>query len=90
MYLNLLETYENSDLKYFYNVIQRAINIRIAKSDEEKFKDCDIVIAPENLAHYGLFDKKNIDTIYKIGYETMNNALINNTLNISKQRLSTL
>jgi NTE family protein len=90
VYLNLLESVANSDLKHFYNVIERAINIRIAKSDEEKFVDFDVVIAPKNLAHYGLFDKKNIDAIYKIGYDTMNRALISNTLNIKKQSFSTL
>lgn len=90
VYLNLLTTADNSDLKHFYNVIERAINIRIAKSDAVKFVDFDVVIAPKNLAKYGLFNKKNIDAIYKIGYDNMNRALINNTLNIKKQTLSTL
>lgn len=90
VYLNLLTTADNSNLKHFYNVIERAINIRIAKQDEEKFVEFDIVIAPESLAHYSLFDKKNIDAIYKIGYENMNRALINNHLLIEEQSLSTL
>ena len=53
VYLNLFETVANSDLKHFYNVIERAINIRMAKREEEKFVDFDVVIAPKNLVHYG-------------------------------------
>lgn len=90
VYLNLFDSMPNSDLKHFYNVIQRAINIRMTKSAEGKFVEFDVVIAPKNLTHYGLFDKKNIDAIYKIGYDTMNKALVNNTLHIKKQSLSTL
>ncbi|WNH07791.1 patatin-like phospholipase family protein [Thalassobellus suaedae] len=90
VYLNHFETAVNSNLKHFYNVIERAINIRIAKSDEEKFTDFDIVIAPKNLTQYSLFDKKNIDAIYKIGYDNMNRTLKNNTLIIKKENLSTL
>nr|WP_321230212.1 patatin-like phospholipase family protein [uncultured Psychroserpens sp.] len=90
VYLNLFETASANDLKHFYNVIERAISIRIAKSDEEKFVHFDVVIAPRNLAHFGLFDKKNIDAIFKIGYDNMNKALLNKTLKIEKQRLSKL
>ena len=90
VYLNRFDTATNRDLKRFYNVIERAINIRIAKSDEDKFLDFDLVIAPKNLAHYGLFDKSNIDAMFQIGYDNMNYALINNPLRIKKQRLSTL
>lgn len=90
VYLNLFESTANGNLKHFYNVLERAINIRIAKSDEKKFVDFDVVIAPKNLAHYGLFNKKNIDVMYKIGYDNMNRALINNVLNMKEQRLSTL
>ncbi|REE07685.1 NTE family protein [Winogradskyella pacifica] len=90
VYLNLFKTASISDFKHFYNIIERAINIRIAKSDEKKFIHFDVVIAPKNLTHYGLFDKKNIDAIYKIGYNTMNKTLINNTLNIKKQEPSIL
>ena len=88
VYLNLFEASANRDLKHFYNVIERAINMRIAKSDEEKFVDFDVVIAPKNLAHYGLFDKKNIDTIYEIGYNSMNKSLISNTIGVRKQIFS--
>ena len=90
VYLNLFENAVNNDLKHFYNVIERAIKIRIAKSDEVKFVDFDVVIAPKNLTQFGLFDKKNIDAIYKIGYDDMNKALLNNTLSIKKQKFSTL
>ena len=66
------------------------INIRIVKSDEEKFVYFDVVITPRKVTHCGLFDKKNMDVIYKIGYDHMHRALLNNTKNINKQRLSTL
>lgn len=80
VYLNLFETVSNSDLKHFYNVIERAIHLRIASSDEQKFSDCDIIIAPKKLSQYGLFEQKSIDAIYEIGYNTMNKALKNKDL----------
>jgi NTE family protein len=86
VYLNFFKTVTNNELKHFYNVIERAVNISIAKNDENKFDDFNIIIVPKNLAYYGLFDKKNLDTIYKIGYETMNKALTNKPLNTKKQK----
>jgi NTE family protein len=90
VYLNLFETFSNTNLKHFHNIIERAISIRIANSDEEKFTDCDIIVAPKNLTHYGLFDKKNIDTMYKIGYDDMTNALKKNVFKPKVQTHSIL
>jgi NTE family protein len=75
VYVNLYGSASTKDFKHFYNVIERAININIAKSDEAKFADCDIVIAPKKLTQFGLFDKNNIDEIFEIGYNDMIKAL---------------
>ncbi|AUC76111.1 patatin-like phospholipase family protein [Olleya sp. Bg11-27] len=75
IYLNLYETKTQDQLKHFHNVIERAITIGAVKSDIEKFSNCDILVAPNALSQFTLFDKRNIDAIYKIGYDSMKAAL---------------
>lgn len=85
VYVNHFGTIKAHDLKHFHNIIERAINVRIAKDDIKKFADCDLVIAPKILNQYGLFDKKNSDAIFKIGYDSMSDAITNMRLKIKKE-----
>ncbi|WP_281846744.1 patatin-like phospholipase family protein [Olleya namhaensis] len=80
VYLNLFETTSKIKLKHFHNIIERAITIGAVKSDLVKFSSCDILIAPKTLSQFALFDKKNIDAIFKIGYDSMVVALKNKKL----------
>ncbi|MFD2552424.1 patatin-like phospholipase family protein [Bizionia sediminis] len=82
IYLNLFESVSNAELKHFYNVVERAIHLRIARSDEKKFTDCDILIAPKKLSRYGIFNQKSVDAIYEIGYKQMKKALKNKDLSL--------
>ncbi|QXP58335.1 patatin-like phospholipase family protein [Olleya sp. HaHaR_3_96] len=87
VYLNLFETTSKTKLKHFYNVIERVITLGAVKSDLEKFSSCDILIAPKALSQFALFDKKNIDTIYKIGYDSMKLTLKNKQLNKDVEKM---
>ncbi|WP_313791554.1 patatin-like phospholipase family protein [Lacinutrix neustonica] len=75
IYVNHFDILKVNHFKHFHNIIDRAMNIRIVRDDMRKFSDCDLVIAPAALSQYGLFDKKNTDVIFKIGYDSMIHVL---------------
>lgn len=69
VYVNPLETISKDQLKYSYQVANRAYNISFSSQCVPKFKEIDILIAPKKLEQYSLFDLKNLDAIFEIGYE---------------------
>ncbi|NER16848.1 patatin-like phospholipase family protein [Spongiivirga citrea] len=75
IYVNPLEDISMADLKHSYQVVNRAFQISFGNKCYSKFSDCDMVIAPRALNKYGLFQMKNIDAIFKIGYDSAINAL---------------
>ncbi len=75
VYANNLDSINFKDLKYSHNVIERAYSIKSVREDQKKFNDCDLVVAPEGLSKYGVFDKKHIDKIFQMGYEAAKNAI---------------
>ena len=75
VYLNLYKTKTQAQLKHFHNIIERSITIGAVQADIQKFSACDILVAPHALSQFALFDKRNIDAIYKIGYDSMKAAL---------------
>jgi len=59
--------------KYFTNsakVFRRAADLRLYADSQFKFSQCGYVFEPQALSKFGLLDTKQIDTIFKIGYET--------------------
>ena len=80
VYVNGYEAISIYDLKHSHNVVERAFKLKSVKEDIAKFKDCDLVVYPKELSKYGTFDKKNIDTIFKIGYEATKDALTSSVL----------
>jgi len=59
--------------KYFTNsakVFRRAADLRLYADSQFKFSQCKYVFEPEALSKFGLLDTKQIDVIFKIGYET--------------------
>lgn len=75
VYVNPFEKVKIEDLKHTFNVMERAYHIMLAKDTFNKFTDCDILIRPEDMAKYGMFSLKNIDTIFNLGYEAAMEAL---------------
>lgn len=80
VYVNEMKNVKQGDLKYSYNVVERAFKLKAYQEDCQKFKDCDLVISPLQLGNYGTFEKKHIDKICKIGYESALDALNANPL----------
>ena len=79
-YANWMDNISIKDLKHSYQVIERAFKIQSVKKDYTKFKYCDLIIAPKALSKFGTFDKKHLDEIFNIGYNTTKEALTNNPL----------
>lgn len=67
-----------TDLKHSYHVVERAFKLKTVQEDYAKFENCDLVISPSELDNFGTFDRKNLNTIFKIGYETTKKMLENN------------
>jgi NTE family protein len=70
-----LEKMSVQDLKHAYTVVERAYKIKVASESLSKFSSCNLVIYPEALINYGIFDMKNIDAIYQVGYSTTKKIL---------------
>lgn len=56
------------DLKHSYSILERAYRIKTAKEDFLKFKDCDLVVCPDQLNNYSIFDSSKVDDIFNHGY----------------------
>lgn len=69
VYVNGYDEVTIGDLKYSHNIVERAFTIKAVQDDMAKFKECDVVIYPKQINNYGMFNKKNIDTILDFGYE---------------------
>lgn len=77
VYVNPLETTTVSKLKHSYQIVNRAFQIGFGNQCFSKFSDCDAIIAPLQLNKYGFLNMKNIDPIFKIGYDSAINVLKN-------------
>jgi len=74
-YVNGYDKIDITDLKHSYNVVERAFKLRTVQEDYQKFNDCNLIVAPTELDGYGTFEKKNLQTIFKIGYNATIEAL---------------
>lgn len=68
VYASPLSNIEQDSLKYSVNVLERAIRINYSKRSHEKFKNCDLLIKPMELAKFGLLEFSKMDDIFQIGY----------------------
>lgn len=73
------------DFKHSYHVMERAYYLKIYISSVQKFKHCDLVISPEELSNYSLFNANHIDKVFEIGYRSSKNALLNQQSKLSMQ-----
>lgn len=85
VYVNGFETITIKDLKHSHNVVERAFNLKSVSEDILKFSECDIMVYPNELNKFGIFDKKNINQIFEIGYNATKKALAN--YNLDKLKL---
>jgi NTE family protein len=63
--------------KHSYNVLNRAYEISFGNQSTLKFSQCDVLVSPEELKKYGIFDLRTIEPIFNIGYEATQKVLQN-------------
>ncbi len=80
VHVNPIRKVKIKELKHFHNILERAFKLKSTKDDLSKFKDCDLTIYPEELSKYGTFDKKYLNEIYEIGYNSAKKKLKNSSL----------
>ncbi|MDX1278505.1 patatin-like phospholipase family protein [Oceanihabitans sediminis] len=86
VYVNPLTPVKAKDIKYSYSVLKRAYDIMSASESLAKFSDCNMVISPDEIMHYGTFSMKNMDEIFELGYISTMDKLKNNIFNISRSK----
>ena len=69
VYVNPFEKLGIEALKHSYNVLERAYKIRSAHDSISKFKDCDMIICPQELKKIGTFTVKDMDAVMDLGYQ---------------------
>lgn len=55
--------------KNLSGTIERIFQMAISGGLDRKSKLCDVYLEPQRLAHYSVFDTKDADAIFRIGYE---------------------
>tara|TARA_R110002020_G_scaffold1998_2_gene9146 strand:+ start:8100 stop:8867 length:768 start_codon:yes stop_codon:yes gene_type:complete len=75
VYVNPFEKVAITDLRHSYNVMERALRIKMADEPLSKFRDCDLLISPMSLRMYGTFSLKNADAIFQLGYAAAKESL---------------
>ncbi|UCA57668.1 patatin-like phospholipase family protein [Aequorivita sp. F7] len=67
-YVNRLEDITVESLQSSYQVANRAYQISLDNQSVSKLSKCDVLIAPPTISRFGIFDWRNMDTIFEIGY----------------------
>ncbi len=68
-YLSPIRGVQPKELDSSLKVVGRALDIGMFAQARERFAECDVVIIPEGLDAYGLFDSQHIPAIEAAGYE---------------------
>ena len=63
------------EMKYSYQVLERAYQIRASSTSTDKYKDCDLLITPEGIQKYGTFSQKAADIVFELGYQSAREKL---------------
>ncbi len=56
-------------------MLERLFHLGMANVVNQKKKDCDVFIEPPNLVQYSMFEKKNAQQLFDLGYEYASQAL---------------
>jgi NTE family protein len=68
VYATPLRATSESDLTHSLAVLKRSWDVGMFNASKPKFEKCDLLICPEELGRFGIFDTKNLDEIEQIGY----------------------
>ncbi len=74
-YLSPIRGVQPTELDSSLKVVERALEIGMFAQARARFAECDVVIAPEGLDTYGLFDSRHIQAIEAAGYEAAQNQM---------------
>ena len=69
VYASPLRATDQSDLKSFLAVSYRAFEVGMYYNSRRKFHDCDVLLCPDELTRFGVFDTKSLEEIFQVGYE---------------------
>lgn len=70
VYVSPLQIVEIAELSTSLSVLERAMDVGMFLQSQAKFPLCDLVIQPQGLDGFGLFDTRHLRDIEAIGYET--------------------
>jgi len=76
-YASPLRVARPADLDGVIAVSLRALEVGMYFSSKRKFHECDVMICPGALGRFGLFNTKNHQEIFEIGYESCRSQLDN-------------
>jgi NTE family protein len=76
VYANPVMKMEMNDFKHSYDVVNRAFQLRMHKSSLLKFSSCDMVINPQELSRFRLFNSNHVEELFEIGYKHTYEALM--------------
>lgn len=68
-------TKDPEKIKNTHHVLDRALTLSIYSRASEEAALCDWLIDPPEIAHYNMISKKNIETLYELGYQYAQNTL---------------
>lgn len=68
IYTSPIQIITADKLRNSLSVLDRAIKINFSNGSLLKFSICDILIYPDDLNKFSLFDRNHIDEIYQMGY----------------------
>jgi len=68
VYTSPIQIITADKLRNSLSVLDRAIKINFSSGSLLKFSVCDILIYPDDLNKFSLFDRNHIDEIYQMGY----------------------
>jgi NTE family protein len=69
VYASPLRTTDHTDLKSLLAISYRAFEVGMYFGSRRKFHDCDVLLCPEALTRFGVFDTKAIDEIFEVAYK---------------------
>ncbi len=66
---------ENKGLHSALGIATRSFELSLAANTQPSIQQCDLLIAPEKLARFGIFQFNQIEQLYEIGYEAAMESL---------------
>lgn len=68
VYVNPVRPIGRKELNSSVKVLERAFYLSTSQIPYSKFKKCDFVIEPLQLSEYNIFDRRNVEKIFELGY----------------------